>query len=212
MRVVLAAKAGLVVVLALHLHHRFHGPPIDYATLAAAAAASWVGIAGPGEPVLIAAGVFAARHRLDIGEVLLVAWAGATAGGVAGWVIGMKAGRAVLTTRGPLHRARRRALARGEEVFGRWPVLAILLTPSWIPGILRVRARIFLATNAFGAVLWSVGIGLGAFLVGPTVVDVVDDLGLVTGLAVVALIVAAVAAELVRRRRRGGERGAASGP
>ena len=204
MRVGSGLKAVLVLALALHLHHRFHGPPIDYATLAAAAAASWVGIPGPGEPVLITAGVFAARHKLDIGEVLLVAWVGATAGGVAGWLIGMKAGRAVLTTRGPLHRARRRTLQRGEEVFGRHPILGILLTPSWIPGILRVRGPIFLPTNAFAALLWAVGIGLGAFLVGPAVVDVVDDLGLVTGLAVAALVLAAVAAEVARRRRRRG--------
>jgi membrane protein DedA with SNARE-associated domain len=206
-----AVKAGLVLALVLHLHHRFHGPPIDYATLALAAAASWVGIPGPGEPVLIAAAVFAARHKLDITEVLLVAWAGAATGGVAGWLIGMKAGRAVLITRGPLHSARSRALERGEEVFGRFPVMAILLTPSWIPGILRVRARVFLPTNVLSAALWAVGIGMGAYLIGPAVVDVVGDLGLVTGLALAALIGVAVATEVVRRRRRRGRRGEAAG-
>ena len=61
--------------LSLRLHHHFHGPPIDYGALAAAAAASWIGVPGPGEPVLIAAGVFAAQHRLDIVSVLVVAWA-----------------------------------------------------------------------------------------------------------------------------------------
>ena len=40
------------------------------------------------EPVLIAAGVLAARGRLDIASVLLVAWRGATAGGIIGWLIG----------------------------------------------------------------------------------------------------------------------------
>jgi membrane-associated protein len=195
-------KALLVSVAAVRFRHHFHGPPVDYYGVAAAAAASWIGVPGPGEPVLITAGIFAARHKLDIASVLLVAWAGATAGGVAGWLIGMKAGRVVLTKPGPLLRMRRKALARGDEIFGRFAVIAILLTPSWIAGIHRVRAAVFLPTNAAGAVLWAVGIGLGAFYVGPAVVDVVSDLGWVTVAAVVVLVAAGIATEIMRRRRR----------
>ncbi len=203
MRLGVAVKAFLILGLALRLHHHFQGPPVDYVGLAAASAASWIGVPGPGEPVLIAAGVFAARHKLDIGSVLLVAWVGATAGGVVGWLIGMKAGRAVLTTRGPLLRMRRNALARGDEVFRRFPVTAILLTPSWIAGIHRVRAAVYLPTNAAGAAVWAVGIGLGAYYVGPTIVDVVSDLGWVLGTALVVLVLGVIGAELLRRRRRG---------
>ncbi len=190
------------LVLGLALHHHFHGPPIDYYGLAAAAAASWVGVPGPGEPVLITAGVFAARGKLDIGSVLLVAWAAAMAGGIAGWLIGMKAGRVVLTTRGPLHRMRLKALERGDEVFARWPVIAVLVTPSWIAGIHRVKPVTYLLTNALGAALWAVGIGLGAFIVGPSVVDFVNDLGWVTGGALVALVAVGVWLEVKRRRRQ----------
>ena len=75
----LAVNAVIAVALGLRLHHHFHGPPIDYLGLSAAAAASWIGVPGPGEPILIAAGVFAAKHRLDIVEVLLFAWAGGPA-------------------------------------------------------------------------------------------------------------------------------------
>jgi membrane protein DedA with SNARE-associated domain len=202
MRLVTTAKALLIVGLALPLQHHFHGPPVDYVGLALAAAASWVGVPGPGEPVLIAAGVFAARHSLDIGSVLVVAWLGATAGGVAGWLIGMKAGRRVLTTRGPLHGTRQKALARGEEVFARHPVIAILLTPSWIAGIHRVPTSVYLLTNAGAAALWAVAIGLGAYYVGPTIVDIVGDVGWVTGVGLILLILAAVGTEITRRRRR----------
>lgn len=201
-------RALLVLGFAYH-HHRFHGPPIDYFGLAAAAAASWVGVPGPGEPILIAAAVLAARNKLDIGEVLLVAWAAATAGGIAGWLVGMKAGRTVLTTRGPLHRARLKALERGDEVFGRWPVIAIVLTPSWIAGIHGVRARVYLPTNAAAAVLWAAGIGLAAYFIGPSVVEFVDDLGWLTVIGLVLLVVTGIALEINRRRRRARRRLAA---
>ncbi|HUO74683.1 MAG TPA: hypothetical protein VMU39_28190 [Solirubrobacteraceae bacterium] len=202
MRVAAAFRTLLVLGLALRLHHRIEGPPIDYAGLAAAAAASWVGIPGPGEPVLIAAAVFAAKDRLDISVVLFVAFAAATAGGVAGWLIGMKAGRAIITTRGPLHNARRNALARGEEVMAKHPIAGVLLTPSWIPGILGVRARVYLPLNAIGAALWAVGIGLGAYFLGPTIVDVVNDFGWISAIGIALLVASAVATEIARRRRR----------
>jgi membrane protein DedA with SNARE-associated domain len=191
------------LALALRLHH-FHGPPIDYAGLAAAAAASWIGVPGPGEPILIAAGVFAAKHKLDIGSVLFVAWIGATAGGVGGWLIGMKAGRRIVTAQGPLLGMRLRALDRGEEIFRRYALVAILLAPTWVAGIHHVRPQLFLPLNALASAIWAGGIGLGAYFIGPAVLDFVDDLGLVTALVLAALILAAVCSEVLRRRRRRG--------
>jgi membrane protein DedA with SNARE-associated domain len=185
-----------------HLLHHVHGPAIDYVAVIAAAFASWAGVPGPGESVLIAAGVIAARHKLDISPVLLAAWAGATAGGVAGWLVGMKAGRAVVTAPGPLRRMRVHAVERGDHVFLRLTVIAITLAPSWISGIHRVRPQLYLPVNAALAALWAAGIGLGAYYVGPTVVDFVQDLGWVTVSLLAALVTGAVAAEVLRRRRR----------
>lgn len=202
MRLIGHLRGLLFLALVLHIHHRFRGPPIDYGALAIASAASWAGVPGPGEPVLIAAGVIAARHHLDITSVVVVAWVGATAGGIVGWVAGIKAGRALLTAPGPLLRLRRSAVARGDEVFKRFPVIAILLTPSWIAGIHRVRAALYLPTNAAGAATWAAGIGLGAYFVGPTVVDLVQDLGLITAIGVAVLVVVGVALGIAQRRRR----------
>jgi membrane protein DedA with SNARE-associated domain len=198
-----AFRATLLLGLSLRLHHHFHGPPIDYGALAAASAASWIGVPGPGEPVLIAAGVFAAQHRLDIVSVLVIAWAAATVGGIGGWLLGMKAGRTLLSAPGPLHRPRLKAVARGDQVFARIPVLAVLLAPSWVAGIHRVRARLFLPLNAIAAAIWACGIGLGAFYVGPTVIDVVNDVGWVTGIALLLLVAGTIAVTFTRRRRRG---------
>lgn len=186
----------------LHIHHHFQGPPIDYVGLAAASAASWFGLPGPGEPILIAAGVLAAQHRLDLGSVLLVSWAAATGGGIAGWLLGLKAGRAFLTAPGPLRSLRIKAVDRGEEVFDRYPVTAIILTPAWVAGIHRVRPVVYLITNALTAVVWAGGIGLGAYFIGPSVVDAVGDLGTVTAVGLGVLVLAGIGTEVARRRRR----------
>lgn len=209
------ARLGLLVpvfgLLHVHLRHDFHGSATDYVGVALAAAASWVGIPGPGEPVLIAAAVLAAQHHLDIGGVIAVAWAAATVGGVVGWMIGLKAGRSLVTGRGPLRSLRVAAVARGERVFERYPVTAIILSPSWIAGIHGVRSRVYQPVNALSAALWAGGIGLSAYLIGPTVLDVVSDLGFVTGTAVVVVIVACFVLEIGRRRRRRARRGGATG-
>src|SRR5881397_1550356 len=89
-RVSASVKALLTLAVALHMHHRFHGPTIDYLGLAVAAGASWAGVPGPGEPVLIAEAVFAGRHDLDIFSVILAAWVGAVIGGIVGWLAGLR--------------------------------------------------------------------------------------------------------------------------
>lgn len=191
--------------LHLHLHfHHFHGPPFDYGGLAIAALVSWIVGIGPGEPLLIAAAVLAARHKLDLTEVLLIAWLGANVGGVIGWLIGMRAGRAVIEARGPFRKARLRTLARGERIFQRATVTAVIVTPSWLAGVHGVRWPVYLFANAVSAAIWAVGIGVGAFLIGPPVADLFDDAGRVGLVIIVALIVAGGVGEIVRRHIRTG--------
>jgi len=201
-RLLAPLKALLIFGLALHIHHHVHGPPFDYGALALASAASWLGLPGPGEPVLIAAGVLAAKHKLDIVSVVAVAWLAATAGGAVGWVIGRAGGRTILSRPGPLHTLRLNALARGDEVFARAPVIAIILTPSWIAGIHRVGTATYMITNAVTAVIWAGGIGIGAYFAGPVVIDAVQDIGVVASAGLVLLVTATIAVEIVRRRRK----------
>lgn len=190
------------VRLHAHLHYHVHGPRVDYLALCMAAAASWSGVPGPGEAALIAAGVLAAHHRLDIAAVVLVAWVGATAGGIAGWLVARKAGRTVLAARGPLRRARLAALAQGDRFFERYGTLAVFLTPSWVAGIHGMRASRYLPSNAAAALVWSLLIGLGSFLLGPSIADVASDLGVAGAVIIAATVAATFAARTLESRRR----------
>jgi membrane protein DedA with SNARE-associated domain len=189
-----------LILLAI-LHH-VPAANIDYAALALGAFASWAGVPGPGEPLLIAAGIIAAQHKIDITPVLVWAFVGAMLGGITGWLAGRVAGRGVMTAPGPLRGLRLKAVERGEEVFERLTVIAILLAPSWVAGINRAGTAVFLITNAVSAAIWAVGIGLGAYYIGPAVIDVLTDVGTATAIGLVLLVLVGVGFEIVRRRRR----------
>jgi membrane protein DedA with SNARE-associated domain len=193
----------LATLLHIHLHHRFHGPPFDYVGLALACFASWVGLPGPGEPLLLAAAVLAARHRLDLPTVLGVAFLMAVAGGIAGWAIGLMAGRRVATAPGPLRSLRLRMVERGERIFERHPVTAILMTPAFVAGIHRVRPSVYHAVNILSAMAWTLVIGLGGYYIGPPVLDAIGDLGTGVSIVVGIVLVTLLVAEISRRYRRG---------
>ncbi len=182
-------------------HHHIH-TSVGYFGVAAAAALSWIGLPGPGEATLITAGLLAASHKADIGSVLAAAFAGATLGGIAGWLVGLKGGRALVTARGPLRSLRFRTLSTGERFFERFGVIAVFFTPSWVAGIAHMGWTRFLPANALSAAVWALLVGGGAYVVGPTIEDLVSDLALGGLLALGTLVAVAVAGELLRRRRR----------
>jgi membrane-associated protein len=178
------------LMLAIQLHHRFHGPHVDYVGVGVAAAASWIGVAGVGEAALIAAGIAAARGKVDISSVLLVAWVGAMAGGAAGWLIGIRGGRALMTRPGALYRLRLRLLRRGDAIYEKRGLLAVYVAPSWMAGISGMSFRRFMLANTVSAVVWAALVGLGAYFAGPSVADFLGDLGtlVLVLIAVVALV------------------------
>jgi membrane protein DedA with SNARE-associated domain len=199
-----------MLIFALHVHlHLFHhvkGPAFDYIGVGLAAFASWAGLPGPGESLLLAAGVFAAKHKLDITPVLAVAWLGATAGGIVGWAFGLIAGRSVLTAPGPLRSLRLDAVAKGEQAFKRLEAIAILLTPSWVAGIYRASPGVYNLVNAASAVVWAVAIGVGGYYIGPPVLEFINDFGTAGTVVAIALVVIGVSATLVHRWRTASKR------
>ena len=190
-------------LLHIHLHHHFRGPPFDYVGLALACFASWVGLPGPGEPLLLAAAVLAGQHKLTLGTVLGVAFLAAVAGGIVGWLIGLMAGRRVATAPGPLHTLRVRMVERGERIFERYPITAILMTPAFVAGIHRVRPWVYQVVNIASAAAWTLVIGVGGYYIGPPVLDAIDDLGTGVTIVVVVIVVGLLVAEITRRYRKG---------
>jgi membrane protein DedA with SNARE-associated domain len=61
---------------------------------------------------------------------------------------------------------------------------------------------VFLIVNSAAALAWAAGIGLSAYFIGPTVIDAVSDLGVITGVGIVLLVAAGIVFEIRRRRGR----------
>jgi membrane protein DedA with SNARE-associated domain len=150
-----AVAAATALTIAAGHHHHHHYASVDLIGLGIGAAASWAGVPGPGEPLLIAAGILAARP-------------------------------------GPLLKLRLRALERGERIFARATVVAVLLAPSWLIGIHGVGFAIFVPLNVLGAALWALAYGLGAYFAGPPLVDLLEDAGTATLVAVIGWLHATV--------------------
>jgi len=187
---------------AVEVHRHLHGPSIDYAGVGAAAVAGWVGAPGVGEAALIAGGILAARGRLDLAELVTEAWIGATLGGIAGWLLGMKIGHTVVAGPGPFRGARLKMLATGQRLYERFGGVAVFFTPAWLAGINRMRSRSYLILNAISAFLWAIVVGVGAYVIGPSIEDVVSDIGLAGAAIVIVLAVAGTGGGFLSRTRR----------
>jgi membrane protein DedA with SNARE-associated domain len=161
----------------------------EYAALVLLAAVSAVGVPGPGDSALIAAGLLAAEGHLRLSLVLLLAFVGCLIGRAGGYWAGSAGGRALLERPGPLQGLRGRTLTKGDHLFQRFSWLAPLLAPAVLSGIYRVSWPIFVAASALIATWWTLATGLGAYVLGPAAADILSDLG-VRGAAGVAIIAA----------------------
>ncbi|MFH8217953.1 DedA family protein [Streptomyces sp. NPDC018057] len=172
-----------------------------------------IGFFLPGDSLLFTAGLLCTGTadrgvRLSLLPLLLAAPAGALAGSQCGFVLGRRAGGALLARSRSrrLHEGARRA----EELLGRYghakaivlarfvPVVRTVLNP--MAGALGVPVRTFTVWQVAGGLVWSVGLTLAGYALGSSVPNVDRYL-----LPVIALIVAVslipLAAEVVRSRR-----------
>jgi membrane protein DedA with SNARE-associated domain len=139
-----------------------------YGVVAVAVMAEGVGIPTPGQTLLIAGALEAAKGRMNIGWLLFVATAAATVGNSFGYAIGRWGGRTVLN-KFKINATRQQ---RFEDTFNRRGGAVILVARfidglrqlnGIIAGVMRMPWWTFTAYNAAGALLWACAWGLGTY-------------------------------------------------
>ncbi len=173
-----------------------------------------VGFFLPGDSLLFTAGLFCstgagAAVHLQLGWVLPAAAVGAVLGAQTGFLIGRRAGPAVLAR---LDRPRLAAgVIRARELLDRYgygkaivlarfvPVVRTVLNP--LAGVVGVPARVFALWQVVGGLVWSVGVTLAGYALGSVVPNV--DRYLLPVIAVIVVVsLVPLALELLRSRSR----------
>jgi membrane protein DedA with SNARE-associated domain len=130
-----------------------------------------VGLIAPGQTILIAAAVTAAHGHLQIAWVLICAFLAAVLGNSLGYLLGRWGGRPLLAKL----KVRGDRLARLEGYFSRYGKGVILIARFFdglrqlngiVAGMLKMNWGVFTVFNVLGAILWTGGWGLGAYVLG----------------------------------------------
>src|SRR5215467_966485 len=171
----------------------------------------WAGIPGIGATVLGAATVAASQGKLNITAVLIVAIIAVEFGGMVGYSVGMRWGRALLSHPGPLLARRQRVLSAGEAMYVKWGRLAVFFTPCMVSGIAKMKYSQFVVWNFLAGAIYVVSVGLSVYGAGKIATGHHDPVSV--GSLVGGLAVGAAAFLLGRRyyRRRKARRGGALG-
>jgi membrane protein DedA with SNARE-associated domain len=176
----------------------------------------WAGIPGIGAAVLGAATAAASQGRLDITAVLIVAIFAVEVGGLVGYSVGIRWGRALLSRPGPLLARRQRVLTAGEAMYVKWGRLAVFFTPCMVSGIAKMKYSQFVVWNFLAGAAYVISVGFSVYGAGKVATghhDPVSVGSLVVGIAVgVAVFLFGrryYRRRKARRARAAGGRGAA---
>ncbi len=163
-----------------------------YFAIFALVAIGWAGVPAIGGTVVAGAAVLASQGHLAIGAVLVVSLLGTEAGGLAGYAIGRRWGRAIMNRPGRTLARRQRVIAAGEAVYARWGRLAVFFTPCLVSGIARMKYSQFVVWNLAAGAVYVLSVGPAAYGAGKVASGdrSLDSLGAV--IAGVAVGVAAV--------------------
>ncbi|MGW0860601.1 DedA family protein [Streptomyces sp. NPDC002690] len=171
-----------------------------------------VGFFLPGDSLLFTAGllsvpgVHGAVH-LSLPQVLCAAVAGALLGAQVGYLIGRRAGRALLAR--STSRKLRAGAERAEELLERYgharaivlarfvPIVRTVLNP--LAGALQVPAKVFTLWQVVGGLVWTLGLVCAGYALGSSVPNVDRYLLPIVGVVVLVSLTPLVL-EVVRRR------------
>jgi membrane-associated protein len=160
-----------------------------------------MGVPSPGETALVLAAVLASQGKLQIWLVILIGVASAIIGDNAGYLLGRRFGREVLSAKGPLHKHRAEAIAAGDRFFerhgpkavfvARWIAL-VRFAAAWLAGINKMPFRQFFFWNALGGITWGICFGLVGYYGGKAATGVLATAGIIGAVILAALVVGAL--------------------
>lgn len=173
-----------------------------------------VGIFLPGDSLLFTAGLLCTTKthdslHLSLPAILVAAAAGALLGAEVGYLIGRRAGPALVESdRSRLQLAVRRA----QEYLGRYGPAKAIVIGRFIPfvrtvinplaGIVGVSARTFAISQVIGGLLWSLGVTVAGYLLGSRIPSIDKYLLPIVALVVVISLIP-VLVEIRRAQREG---------
>jgi membrane protein DedA with SNARE-associated domain len=155
-------------------------------------AVGWAGVPAIGGTVVAGAAVLASQGHLEIGAVLVVSVLGTEAGGLAGYAIGRRWGRAIMNHPGRTLARRQHAVATGEALYARWGRLAVFFTPCMVSGIAKMKLSQFAVWNLAAGLVYVLSVGPAAYGAGKVATGERDlgSLGpIIAGVAVAAATV-----------------------
>jgi membrane-associated protein len=174
----------------------------EYAILLGLAAVAGVGVPGPGDSALIASALLAAEGNLSLPLVLIVAFAGSLVGRMVGYQLGAKGGRPLIERPGWFEGFRSKAVAKGDQLFERFPRLAILIAPAPVSGIHDVTMRSFAVASVVVSTTWTVSTVLIAYFLGDEAKDALSDIGIKGVIVIIALAATGLLYRYLWRRWR----------
>jgi membrane protein DedA with SNARE-associated domain len=125
-----------------------------------------IGVPGPGDGALVAAGIAAAEGYLAVVKVIAVGFLGGVAGCEIGYRLGSAHGRRLLEDPGPFLKIRQRTLANGEALLLKFPRIASFIVPSLVCGIFRVPRLTFFIFSTLSRLWWALSTTLLAYFLG----------------------------------------------
>jgi membrane-associated protein len=173
-----------------------------------------VGFFLPGDSLLIAAGLFAARGDFNIVTLNIVLILAAIAGDATGYAIGKRTGRA-LYSRPDSFFFRREHLRITREfyekhggktiIFARFMPIVRTFAPV-VAGVAEMGYARFATYNIIGGIAWVTSCTLAGYLLGALIPNIESRIHLIVGVVIVISLLPPGIAWLKARRRKDGER------
>ena len=194
--------------MAIHEHLRLLIAVYGYWVVAGTVGLEGMGLPLPGETALVLAAIYAGMtDELNIFYVVLAATGGAIVGDNLGYWIGRELGRRILRryrrylllTESRLQLGQYLFVRHGGKVVFFARFFAVLRTlGAFLAGVNHMRWPRFVVFNGLGGTAWATTFGVGAYILGDRIQNVLGPLGILS-LALVVLLGATVLITLRRR-------------